>query len=104
MSVPFSWLFVLFLVFGSVSVDSVCLRGDAELAAREHADSLVREDDPANVSASRAVRVGGRNAKLPRLSNATSNGPLRLLLVSSGAPFTSTAKTRQLHLFTVLRV
>jgi hypothetical protein len=104
MRVPFSWLFVLFLVFGSVSVDSFCLRGDAELVTREHVDSFVREDDPASVSASRAIRAGGRNAKLPRLSNATSNGRLRLLLVSSGSPFTSTAKTHPLHRFTVLRV
>jgi hypothetical protein len=104
MSAPFALALVLFLLFGSVSIDSFWLRGDAELLARENVDSLVREDDPANVSAIRAIRVGGRNTKLPRPAVATANGFLPLLLAASGAPFASTAKTRQLHLFTVLRV
>ena len=104
MSAPFSWVLVLFLLFGSVSVDSFWLRCDTELLARENVDSLVREDDPANVSALRAIRLGGRSTKRPRPAGAASNGSLHLLLGSSGAPFASTAKTRQLHLFTVLRV
>ena len=104
MSAPFSWALVLFLFFGSVSVDSFWLRGDTELLAREDVDSLVREEGPASVSVLRAIRLGGRNTKLPRPAVATSNGSIPLLSGSSGAPFAFTTKTRQLHLSTVLRV
>jgi hypothetical protein len=104
MSAQSSWILVFFLLFGSFAVDSLCVRGDADLAAREDVDSRVREDEPVNVSAPRAIRAGGRNTKLPRPAVTASNDVLSLLFVSSVAAFASTGKARQFRLFTVLRV
>jgi hypothetical protein len=100
----FTWSLVLFVLFLSFSADSFCLSPDPEFVAREHADSLVREDDPANLSASRAIRVTARNEKLPRLSVATARGPLASAAAAKKGPPGSTANTRQFRLFTVLRV
>jgi hypothetical protein len=102
MTSPLSWILAVFLLFGSFSIDSFCLRGDTDLVAREDAESLVREH-PINVSA-RAIRVSRRNSSLSHSAAATPDPSFPQVFSSSERRFTSAAKTRQLHLFTVLRV
>ena len=104
MTSTFSWILAVFLLLGSFSVDSYCLRGDTDLVAREDAEVLVREEDPINMTAARATRGPRRKPSLSGAAIVASSFPFIQPFTSFGGRFTSAAKTRQLHLSTVLRV
>ena len=104
MTSPLSWILVVFLLFGSFSVDSFCLPSDIDLIAREDVEVLVREEDSINVAVARAIHVSRRNPGLSHSATATPGVSFPQLFASIGHRFTSAAKTRQLHLSAVLRV
>jgi hypothetical protein len=104
MTSPLSWIIAVFLLFGSFSVDSFCLRGDMDLVTREDVELLVRQEDSINVAVARAIRVSRRNPGLSHSAMATANVPFPQVFTSGEHRFTSAAKIRQLHLSTVLRV